>query len=374
MQRFAKRLRKLRKELGLNQKELASELGYARTTIANYEQATRFPPLDTLFEIANYFHVSLDYLLGRTKIRNIFKDILLENLKTPVFLIDPQTGKIIDFNQTALDYYGYSKKQFQQKNIFDINCLEADQVAAKMKLTLQRGRRTHRFIHRLANNEKREVIVFSSPLNINDHTVLYSVIFDLSKSNSNLNNAHIFAEILQNIFNKKLPILKDHHSRVNQVTNILAEELNLSAKSKLLLDLSSNLHDIGFLLLPTQILTKASLSSTEFALVKEHAYFGFEILRKLNFELAEIILQHHERIDGSGYPDQLKNNEIRIEAKVIAVADVLAAMNSERPYREKPGFKKSIDELNKYRDSKYDNQVVSKCLKLAAAGKFDFLK
>ncbi|SFL40507.1 helix-turn-helix domain-containing protein [Halanaerobium salsuginis] len=199
MQRFAKRLRKLRKELGLNQKELASELGYARTTIANYEQATRFPPLDTLFEIANYFHVSLDYLLGRTKIRNIFKDILLENLKTPVFLIDPQTGKIIDFNQTALDYYGYSKKQFQQKNIFDINCLEADQVAAKMKLTLQRGRRTHRFIHRLANNEKREVIVFSSPLNINDHTVLYSVIFDLSKSNSNLNNAHIFAEILQNI-------------------------------------------------------------------------------------------------------------------------------------------------------------------------------
>jgi len=278
MKRFANRLKKLRKESGLNQAELGEKLGYARTTIANYEQATRFPPLDTLFAIADFFGVSLDYLLGRTQIRNVFKNLVIDNFKTPVLLIEPESGKIVDFNKSAVKYYGFSEQEMFQKSIFEINYLDKKLIKEKIKKTIEKGHMTFNFEHQLASGEKREVTVFTSPLVINDKTVLYSTIFDLQQSNTSYANIQIFSSILNNIFNKKLPSFKNHHSEVREITALIADQMNLDKKSKKLLKMSSKVHDIGFLLLPTQLLTKVEITDSEYQLIKEHSKYGYNIL------------------------------------------------------------------------------------------------
>ncbi len=374
MQRFAKRLKTLRKEHNFTQKNLADILGYARTTIANYEQAARFPPIDTLFEIANFFDVSLDYLLGRTKIKNTLQDILLNNFNIPILIIDPQNGKIIDFNDTALNYYGYSQKEMFHKNILEINQLDQYIISQKMKQVLAKKEMTFSFPHKLASGEVRNVIVFSGPVRIDKKTVLYSAVLDFTQSDHSIHNTNQAAHVFLSIFNSKFPFLKDHHDNVVKVATSIAYHLNLAKKEIDLLAASARIHDISFLHLPTELLSKPSFTEHEYNIIKEHPGYGYELFNNLNENIAQIIEQHHERLDGSGYPDRLKDEQIRIEARVLAVADVFAAMNNKRPYRDRFNMEAVCQELIDYRGSKYDQNVVDACLQLVAQGKFDFLK
>lgn len=374
MKNFSNRLKKLRKEKCLNQAELAEKLGYARTTIANYEQESRLPSLNTLFDIADFFEVSLDYLFGRTEIRSVFKDLVLDNFETPILLIEPQSGKIINFNKSALKYYGHSKKEMFHKTVFKFNTLDREYIEDKIKETLDKGCLTFDFNHKLSSGKVRHVTVFSSTLTINDRKIIYSTIFDRSKSNNYFTSVEIFSSIIKNIFKKKLPAFKNHNFRVKKICKLIADHINLNNKKKKLLIMSSSIHDIGFLVLPSQLLNKPELSNSEYQLIKEHSKFGSEIFADIDQDISQIILQHHERIDGSGYPNKLKREQIRIEARIIAVADAFEAMNSERPYRKKPGFAKACQELIKYSGIKYDPEIVRACLELAENNKLDFLK
>jgi len=135
------------------------------------------------------------------------------------------------------------------------------------------------------------------------------------------------------------------------------------------------IHDIGKINVPAEILSKpGALSETEFALIKTHSQVGYEILRDIDFQapIAEIVLQHHERMDGSGYPNGLKGNKILREARIIAVADTVEAMASHRPYRPALGIDKALDEISNNKAMKYDAEVVDACLKLFAEGGFEF--
>jgi PAS domain S-box-containing protein len=374
MQRFSSRLKKLRKEKNLSQADLAERLGYARTTIANYEQELRLPPLNTLFDIADFFEVSLDYLFGRTEIRSVFKDLILNNFEIPILLIEPQSGKIVDFNKSALRYYGYTKEEFFQKSIFEFNTLDRKYIEDKIKETMDKGYLTFDFQHLLSSGKVRHVTVFSSTLTINDKTIIYSTIFDRSKTNDYFTSVEIFSSIIKNIFKKKLPTFENHNLRVKNICNLIANHINLENKKKKLLIMSSSIHDIGFLVLPSQLLNKTDLSYSEYQLIKDHSKFGAEIFANIDQEISQIILEHHERMDGSGYPNKLKGKQIRIEARIIAVADGFEAMNSDRPYRKKPGFDKACQELINYKGIKYDPVIVRACLELAENNKLDFLK
>ena len=126
-------------------------------------------------------------------------------------------------------------------------------------------------------------------------------------------------------------------------------------------------HDIGKMSIPSEILSKPSiLSPIEFELVKTHAEQGYEILRDVEFPLpiAEIIREHHERMDGSGYPRGLKGEEILLEARILAVADVLEAMASHRPYRASLGIEEAIKEIESHRVQLFDPDVVDAMLRL----------
>jgi putative nucleotidyltransferase with HDIG domain len=126
------------------------------------------------------------------------------------------------------------------------------------------------------------------------------------------------------------------------------------------------LHDIGKLRVPAEILTKpGQLSDAEFALIHEHPVQGFEILSHIDFPwpIAEIVYQHHERMDGSGYPRQLSGDEILVPARILAVADVVEAMASHRPYRPALGLDKAMDEITTHPES-FDAKVVAACVAL----------
>jgi len=127
------------------------------------------------------------------------------------------------------------------------------------------------------------------------------------------------------------------------------------------------IHDIGKLSVPAELLTKPTkLTDLEFSLVKEHSQSGYEMLKHVDspWPLAEIVQQHHERLDGSGYPNRLKNGEILMEARIMAVADVVEAMASHRPYRASLGIDTALEEIEKNKGVLFDDQVVDACLKL----------
>jgi HD-GYP domain-containing protein (c-di-GMP phosphodiesterase class II) len=125
------------------------------------------------------------------------------------------------------------------------------------------------------------------------------------------------------------------------------------------------IHDIGKLSIPAEILSKPTkLSEIEFALIKEHSRSGYEILKDVEspWPLAEMVYQHHERMDGSGYPRKLQGNAIIIEARILAVADVVEAMASHRPYRPSLGIDLALAEIEKNRGIIYDDDVVGACV------------
>jgi PAS domain S-box-containing protein/putative nucleotidyltransferase with HDIG domain len=167
-----------------------------------------------------------------------------------------------------------------------------------------------------------------------------------------------------------------HQKRVANVARAIGSELGLGAESIEAIRFAGVVHDVGKTSVPAEILSKPGrLSEDELRLVREHARFGYEILKNVEFPwpIAEIVLQHHEREDGSGYPRGLKGSEILIEAKIIGVADVIEAMASHRPYRPALGIEKALAELTAQRGRLYDAAVVDACLKVFAERKVPLL-
>jgi HD-GYP domain-containing protein (c-di-GMP phosphodiesterase class II) len=135
------------------------------------------------------------------------------------------------------------------------------------------------------------------------------------------------------------------------------------------------IHDVGKIAVPSEILSKPTrLSDIEFSLIKTHSQVGYDILKDIEFPwpIAEIVYQHHERMDGSGYPLGLAGEDIVFEARIICVADVVETMASHRPYRPSIGMDKALEEIAQNKGILYDPQVVDACLNLFTAKGFEF--
>jgi PAS domain S-box-containing protein len=158
-----------------------------------------------------------------------------------------------------------------------------------------------------------------------------------------------------------------HQRRVAEICSKIATELGLSADRIHGLHLAATIHDLGKIGIPAEILSKPRrLTAMEFGLIKEHATIGYNILKGVGFPwpIAQIILQHHERIDGSGYPLGLKGDAMLLESKILAVADTVEAMASHRPYRAALGIEAALNEINALRGVTLDTQVVDACLRV----------
>jgi putative two-component system response regulator len=162
-----------------------------------------------------------------------------------------------------------------------------------------------------------------------------------------------------------------HQQNVARISVEIARLMALPAHQIKCIQLAGRIHDIGKLAIPAEILSKpGKLSSAEFDMIKTHPSTGFAILRDIEFPwpIAQTVLQHHERMNGSGYPHRLSRYQILLEAKIIAVADVVEAMASARPSRPAIGIDRALEEITRNRHELYDDNVVEACLKLFAGG------
>ncbi len=167
------------------------------------------------------------------------------------------------------------------------------------------------------------------------------------------------------------PYTAGHQRRVMQLAVAIAKEMDLPPDRINGIRYAALVHDIGKIAIPAEILAKpAKLTATEFAIIKFHPQQAYDILKEIDFPwpIAEIVLQHHERLDGSGYPQGLKDDEILFEARILAVADVVEAMSSHRPYRPALGTDRALAEIKKNKGKLYDPAVVGACLSVFGKG------
>ncbi len=163
------------------------------------------------------------------------------------------------------------------------------------------------------------------------------------------------------------PYTAGHQRRVAQLSLDIGKSMGLSDLQHEGLTMAAFVHDIGKILVPADILSKpGKLTKPEVDMLRDHTRIGYEILKTIEFPwpIAKIVLQHHERVDGSGYPLGLSGNQIIIEARILAVADVVEAMSSHRPYRPALGIEKALEEILLGRGTIYDTAVVDCCIKL----------
>jgi PAS domain S-box-containing protein len=169
------------------------------------------------------------------------------------------------------------------------------------------------------------------------------------------------------IMDKRDPYTAGHERRVGLIARAIAEEMGLDEGVQKGLDICGAIHDVGTIAVPAEILSRPGrLTEAEFAMVKSHAATGYEILSGVDFPwpIADVVRQHHERLDGSGYPDGLKGDEILLEARIMAVADVVEAMSSHRPYRAALGTDAALAEIEDKKGVAYDAAVVDACVRL----------
>jgi len=163
------------------------------------------------------------------------------------------------------------------------------------------------------------------------------------------------------------PYTAGHQARVATLAEAIASEMGLSSDTRSAILMAGGVHDIGKIQVPAEILSKpGKLTPAQFEIIKTHPDAGFQILKNISFThpIAEIVLQHHERLDGSGYPQQLKGDQILLEAKIISVADTVEAMSSHRPYRAGLGIEVALKEIADKRGIHYDAEAVDACLRL----------
>ncbi|MCJ7669759.1 MAG: PAS domain S-box protein [Dehalococcoidia bacterium] len=171
------------------------------------------------------------------------------------------------------------------------------------------------------------------------------------------------------------PHTAGHQQRATQLACAIAKEMGLSKEQIGGLRLAGLIHDIGKVRVPAEILMNPDgLSEPEFMMIKAHPRLGYEILRTIDFPwpVAQIVLQHHERMDGSGYPSGLSGEDIIVEARILAVSDVVDAMASHRPYRAALGINKALEEISQNKGVLYDSKAVDACLTLFRNKKFEF--
>jgi PAS domain S-box-containing protein len=182
---------------------------------------------------------------------------------------------------------------------------------------------------------------------------------------------HVIAETVD----QRDPYTAGHERRVADLCMRIAQKLGLPDDRTHGLHLAASIHDLGKIGIPAEILSKPGLlTPTQFNMLKEHAQLGYDVLKNVAFPwpIADIILQHHERLDGSGYPHGLKADAISLEARILAVADVVEAMSSHRPYRASKGVDAALDEILAERGTLYDAQVADACARVFHEDGYEF--
>lgn len=310
---------------------------------------------------------------------------IFENGRAVMLVIDPSDGSIVDANEAAVRFYGYSRPVLTKMNIKAINQLSAVEIAEEMEKARSLRDNFFQFPHRLASGEVRTVHVYSGPIALEGHPLLYSLVFDvteklraeealieksreLARSLENLEEAwQQTLKVMAYMAELRDPHTMGHQRRVAALASEIARELMWDEESVEELYLAALVHDIGKIEVPSDYLSRPGpLKPHEFRFIKEHPRAGYELLKgiSLPWPLAEIVYEHHERMDGSGYPQGLRGDAIHPAARIMAVADIVEAMTAHRPYRPALDIEAALAEIESQRGRTLEAIAVDTCLRL----------
>ncbi len=313
---------------------------------------------------------------------------LFETAQDGILILDFDSGLIKDANPFITNLLGYTREELIDQELWEIGFIIDKTMALKAFTTIQEKGyvRYENIPLRHKNGDIREVEFVSNAYHVGGDKVIQCNIRDITEKKKleeeNLKFQHLMSvslhqmiETLANVIVARDFYTAGHQKRVANLASAIAAKLNLPLHTIEGIELSALIHDIGKIAVPAEILTKPSkLSSFELAMLRNHVQTGYDILKNMNFpwNLAQIILEHHERVDGSGYPNGLKGDSICEEARIIAVADTVEAMSSDRPYRKSKGIEAALEEITMNRGILYDDRVVDACLDVFKEDHFEF--
>lgn len=312
---------------------------------------------------------------------------LFEAAQDGILILDFDTGQIQDANPFVLSLLGFSREELVGKEIWEIGSILDKSIALQaFEIIKEKGYVRYENIPlKTKGGELIQVEFVSNAYHVNGDKVIQCNIRDISNrkklEEENLKfqhsisiSLHEMIETLANVIVARDSYTAGHQKRVANLASAIAAKLNLPLHTIEGIHLSALIHDIGKIAIPAEILTKPkALTNFELAMLRNHVQTGYDILKNIHFpwNVAQIVLQHHERIDGSGYPNGLKGDSICEEAKIIGVADVVEAISSDRPYRKSRGIEAALDEITTNSGKLYDARVVEACLKVFKDDRYD---
>lgn len=329
------------------------------------------------------------------KSKNKYKH-LVSSMNDALFMYKPNgtlaTGELVEINTVACKMIGCDKTELMGRQLSDFlendedEILTSENFKAFAKCLTDLGCATIECFIKCKNGKKIPVEFCSNLFKYDEEPMVVAVARDISErkrvrqkllESYKLANKTLDGTIkaFANTLDMRDPYTAGHQRRVAALACAIAEKMGMPKEKIESIRIAGILHDIGKMQIPAEILSKpGKLNDLEFKLVKGHVEAGFHILQPIHFAMpiAEIVMQHHERMDGSGYPKGLTGDEIMPESKVLMVADVIEAMSSHRPYRPALGVEKSLEEITVNRGRLYDEEVVDACLELFGNGEFSF--
>jgi len=307
---------------------------------------------------------------------------LFDNAPSGIYQVDFRTGKLIKANDVFCEYFGCSQEEITSISPYDIMTEESKKRFFERlnKMVLGEEVPENPEYEIIERDGKGVWVKLTTKYNYDSEglagaNVVVHDIDDLKRAEEKLKDTleglrkavSTTIQVMVSAVEARDPYTAGHQLRVADLARAIATEMGLPQDTIDGIRMAGSIHDIGKLSIPAEILSKpGKLSDVEFSLIKEHSRKGYEMLKDVEspWPLAEIVYQHHERMDGSGYPRNLKGDEILMEARIMAVADVVEAMASHRPYRPGLGIGAALEEIEKNRGTFYDEAVANACLRL----------
>jgi len=315
--------------------------------------------------------------------------ISMENAPDGIYMNDLE-GNFLYGNRKCEEIIGYKREELIGKNFLELNILPENSLARAAELLQDNingkstgpddldlirkdGRLVPVEINTTVLQRAGQRIVLAFARDITERKFAEE---KLEKSYESLKKTLDDAiDTMVKIVEMRDPYTAGHQRKVADLAIAIAREMKLEDTRIDQLRIAAVIHDIGKIYVPPDILSRpGKLADVEMQLIKTHSQHGYDIVKDMDFPctVAKAVLQHHERLDGSGYPNSLKGEDTLLEAKILAVADVVEAMASYRPYRPALGIDKALEEISKNRGRLYDPDVVDACLKLFKEEAFKF--
>jgi len=307
-----------------------------------------------------------------------------------IYEVDYETNRFISVNDVICEYTGYSRDELFTMNLFNLLTKESQPLMLTRLEKLMAGEKlepTVEYCIRTKNGNElwglfNARYIYEAGKLKGSTGVIYDIT-DRKRADEKLRQTleslrkavGTTIQVMVSAVEARDPYTAGHQVRSADLARAIATEMGLPPERIEGLRMAGSIHDIGKISIPAEILSKPTkLTNLEFSLIKEHARMGYEMLKDVEspWPLAEIVYQHHERMDGSGYPRNLKGDEILMEARILAVSDVVESMASHRPYRPALGIEPALEEIEKNKGTLYDDAVADACLRLFREKGFKF--